>query len=287
MEESYSLQKENRNKLFLVLFLFLVINLKNFHDLFLVWTSNEDYGHGFIILPISLYLIWKKREKLLSQPASQTWWGWVIVACWAIAYSIGTIGNISTIGYLSMILFPIGAMSVLISGQAAMLILFPAFFILFMFPIPSEVYTRVTNPLMLLSTGISFNFLSSLQIPLLQEGNLLILPNYTMEVVNACSGLRSLMTIMALSLIIGYTMTASKLLRTIFFFISIPIAILGNVIRLSATVMLAYFFSPQVAEGFTHTFAGIVTFFISLVILYTCMEIILWFSKKREPSPSS
>jgi exosortase len=245
--------------------------------------SNEDYGHGFAILPIVLYLIWRKKEVLLGETVNPSKWGVIAFILWIFFYAIGSIGHISTIVDLSMILFLLGAFAVLLNIQAMKAVIFPVFFMVFMFPIPSEIYTRVTNPLMLLATSLSFRFVSALNIPILMEGNLLSLPNYSMQVVNACSGIRSLMMIMALSLLIGYIMTTSNLIRVFFFLISLPIAIFDNIFRISTTILLAYFCSPRVAEGFAHMLAGIVVFIVSLVILYGCMELILWFTKTKEP----
>jgi len=247
-----------------------------------VWSSDQDYGHGFLILPMSLYLLWKKREELISQPIHPSQWGIGILTFWAFLYAVGLIGQISTIEDVSMLFFPIGAVAVLINRNAARIFLFPAFFMIFMFPIPSEIYTRVTNPLLLVSTTMSFHILDALNLPVLQEGNLLTLPNYTMQVVLACSGIRSLLSILALAFIMGYLMTPSNILRLIFFFIAVPIAILGNITRITVTALLAYLVSPGAAEGYSHTFAGLVTFGLSFILLYGCMEFIAWFSRKRE-----
>lgn len=224
---------------------------------------------------------------MIALPAATSPWGYVLMVVWAFFYMVGIVGHISTAANLSMIFFFIGAFGVLIGGQAVRIILFPAFFLIFMFPIPSEIYTRVTNPLMLISTNISFHLLSFMDIPVLREGNLLSLPNYNMKVVNACSGIRSMMSIMAITLLIGYLNIPSKMIRAAFFCVSIPIAMFGNIFRITATALLAYFHSPQAAEGFSHTFAGIVTFFISLLILFGCVQVTTWYSEKRKQSFSS
>jgi len=274
-------------KLFLILILLALIYFTTFTELFQVWNSNEDYSHGFFILPISLYLIWRRREEILSQPATPERWGYALMALWVVTYIIGTVGHISTFANVSMIIFVIGAFAILINGRAAHIVLFPAFFMIFMFPIPSEIYARVTNPLMLISTNISFHILSILDVPILKEGNLLFLPNYKMEVVNACSGIRSMLAIMAITLLVGYLYIGSKVIRAVFFLVSVPIALFGNVFRITSTALLAYFYSPQAAEGFSHTFAGIVTFFISFLIICGCIQVVLWYSEKRKPSFSS
>lgn len=281
--EDMSMDTKNiKVRLALIFISFILVYYNTFNSLIKIWNSNEDYSHGFIILPISLYLIWRNKDSILSLKPSPTFMGYFFLGLWALVYLAGMVGKISTLTNLSMILFPLGAFSFLLGGEAAYLILFPSFFMIFMFPIPSEVYTRITNPLLLISTDLSFRFLSLFEIPIMKEGNLLTLPNYSMEVVNACSGIRSMIAIMAITLLAGYMSISSKILRSIFFLISIPIAMFGNVVRISITALIAYYLSPKLAEGYSHTFAGIVTFILSISILYGCIKVILWYSKKKE-----
>jgi len=269
-------------KLFVILTLSVLLYFTVFRELIQVWSTNEDYGHGFFILPISLYLIWQKRGELLSRPAGTSRWGYPLLVLWAPAYVIGSVGHISTVAYASMLLFITGSCAVLVGGKVLRLILFPVLFLVFMFPIPSELYLRVTNPLMLAATDVSFRLVDMMGIPILRDGNLLTLPNYSMEVVDACSGIRSMIAIMAITLLIGYFTIPSLIVRTVFFFVSIPIAMLGNVFRITTTALLAYFYTPQAAEGFSHTFAGIATFLLSILILFGCIQVVQWYSGKRK-----
>jgi exosortase len=264
--------------------LFVVLYFNTLSKLIDLWSTNEDYGHGFFVIPIILYLLWKKAEEFSPEPYEPARWGTALVAIWALLYSLGSVGQIATITYASMIVFPIAAVATLINAKTSLAILAPAGFMIFMFPVPSEVYTRVTNPLLLMSTTISFQVLDILQIPVLRDGNVLTLPNYTMEVVQACSGIRSLMSIMALAFIMAYLMIKSNVFRAAFFLMSIPVAIIGNILRISITALLAYYISPKAAEGFSHILAGIVVFMFSCLLLFFCLELILWLSKKREPS---
>jgi len=271
-------------KLFILIISFIVLYIPTFRELIELWATNEDYGHGFLILPISLYLVWRRRDELSRLPINPSNWGIALIALWGFFYVLGSIGNISNFTYLSLLLFPIGTVLTLFSGQAVRKILFPTFFLLFMFPVPSEIYAKITNPLLLISTNMSFKILTVLNLPVLQEGNILTLPNYTMKVVLACSGIRSIVTIMALALLVGYLMTSSNIIRAVIFIISIPIAILGNVLRITVTALLAHFVSLQAAEGYSHTFAGLVTFAVSLIILYGSTELILWLSNTTVPT---
>lgn len=271
----------------LIVCLFILIYFPELSDLMSIWASNEDYGHGFFILPLTIYLIWRKKAELSVLPSEPSAWGIVLVGVWTVLYGAGMIGHISTITNLSMVIFPIAAVATLFSGRAAIMILGPVVFMVFMFPIPSEVYTRVTNPLLLISTTMSFHMLVLFHVPVFQDGNLLTLPHYTMEVVQACSGIRSLLSIMALAFLMGSLMMTNRVLGVVFFLTSVPVAILGNVLRITLTAFLAYHISPRAAEGFAHTLAGIVTFAFSFLLLFGCMEFILWLSRKNEPSPSS
>lgn len=275
-------QRKIKEKSFLIIASFIVLYFGTFQQLIQTWSSSEDYGHGFVILPISLYLIWKKKEILLNERIEPSGWGYIFMILWIVFYVFGIVGNISTLADISMIMFLIGSVSVLIGRGTVKEVIFPICFLLFMFPIPSEIYIRITNPLMLFATGTSYYLLGIFNIPILKEGNLLFLPNYSMEVVNACSGIRSLSMITALALLIGYFTTTSNSIRVLFFIISIPIAIFGNVLRITITALLAYFWSTRAAEGFSHTIAGLVTFLVSLGILYGCMELVSWSSKTRE-----
>lgn len=271
----------------LIIVLYGLLYFSTLRDLVSLWSSNEDYGHGFFVIPVSLYLIWRRRRDIVGGMDGPSRWGPVLLAAWAVFYGIGTIGHITTVTNLSMLVFPMAAAATLVSGTAARIIAWPVLFTAFMFPTPSEIYTRVTNPLLLMSTTVSFHILSAFGLPVLQEGNLITLPNYAMEVVQACSGIRSLVTIMALAYLMCFFMSAAGLLRVLFFVMAVPVAILGNILRITATALIAYMVSPSAAEGFSHTLAGLVTFSFSFVLLYACMELVQWHSRTREQQSSS
>lgn len=283
-------KSEDRIKVFylvLIIVLFVLMYYFTLTDLISLWLSNEDYGHGFFVIPITLYLIWRKREILSKLPLKPTKYGYGLLALWAVLYGVGLVGHISTILYLSMVVFPLASVATLISGSASLMILGPIVFMIFMFPVPSEIYTRVTNPLLLISTTASYHILHMIDIPVLQEGNLLTLSNYSMKVVQACSGIRSLLSIMALAFLMSSIMIKNRLIGSVFFLTSIPVAILGNILRITITALLAYYVSPRAAEGFAHTVAGITTFVFSFLLLYWFMEFILWVSREKEPSSLS
>ena len=267
---------------FIVLSIFVVLYYSSFIDLLNIWNTQEDYSHGYLIIPISLYLLWRKKSIIVNQPVQPTNLGLIPMVLWACLYFIGIIGQVATFVYVSQILFLIGV-SLFIAGRSVTkAILFPILFLVFMYPIPSEIYVKLTGPLKLFATTYSVNILSILNVPVIQEGNLINLPEYSMKVVEACSGLRSLLSVIALSFLIGYLFFESYLYRVILFILSVPIAIIGNISRIVVTALLAYHVSPAYAEGFAHTMAGLMAFGVSLLILYCVVYIIRWIPIKRD-----
>lgn len=254
--------------------IFTLLYASTFMDLFQVWSTDEDYSHGFLIIPVSLYLVWRKRADLLDQPLKHSRWGFVILAVWAVMYFLGYAGNISTFVTYSMIVLIFGIFMTIAGYEITKMVLFPILFLLFMLPIPSEIYTMMTNPMKLVATTASVWILQLLDLPVYQEGNLIHLPNYSMQVVVACSGIRSLISIVALGLLMGYVIFNSNLRRVMLFIFSLPISVFGNVLRITITGLLAYYVSSEMAEGYSHTMAGLVTFALSFVMLLLGVYII-------------
>lgn len=255
-----------------------------FMDLFVLWSTSEDYSHGFLVIPVAVYLVWRRRQDILSAAASASGsrtLGWVLCVLWVVLFVVGSVGRIVTVKNLSLVILPIAATAAVLGQAASRFMVVPSFFMVFMFPVPSEIYTRVTNPLLLISTTASFHILNALGIPVLQEGNLLSLPGYTMEVVQACSGIRSLVTITALAYLMAALMLRGFLQSALLLVASVPTAIAGNILRISVTALLAYHVSTGAAEGFSHTLAGIATFIVALAALSLCMILIRWILEPR------
>lgn len=262
--------------------LFVILYAQTLHAFIQAWSSNEDYGHGFLILPISLYLIWRKRHVLIEIAPRPAAWGSILILIWIVLYFIGNVGRIETISGFSMLFFLLGSLAYLLGSRIMQVHLFPVLFLVFMFPIPSEIYSRLTNPLMLLSSAASFHVLDTLNLPVLRDGNIISLPNYTMEVVTACSGIRSIISILAMAMIMGYLFLSSNIMRGLLGVLAVPIAMIGNIFRIVVTALLVFYVSPQSAEGFSHSLSGVLTFLLALLLLVGCLELIQWFGKKRE-----
>ncbi len=254
-----------------------------FRELIHSWMNDEDYSHGFLILPISLYLVWRMRAKLLAEERRPHYgMGSLLLLVWGILYFIGDVGHIYTLTAASFMFFLFGLAIFLAGFSITHHLIFPIAFLVFMMPVPSEIYTRMTNPMMLTVTTISTFILQMISVPVLQDGNLISLPNYSMRVIQACSGVRSLISVSALALLIGYITFPSNIKRLALLFFAIPVAFVNNVVRVVVTALLAFHVSPVYAEGFSHSFAGFMTFALSLAMISLGVVFLQWISPTQD-----
>jgi len=173
-----------------------------------------------------------------------------------------------------MLLTIIGA--VWLMGGTLMLrkMAFPLFLLFFMVPIPTVIYNQITFPLQILASRLADGALTVLGVPVLREGNILDLPSQRLSVVEACSGMRSLLSLTFLSLVYGYFFEKRAGVRIALFFATIPIAIVANGSRVTLTGLLSQI-KPEYAEGFFHESTGWVIFMVALAILIFVHQILV------------
>jgi exosortase len=240
------------------------------------WSSSDDYSHGFLIVPLSFYILWQKRDEIRKVKIRPTWLVFPLVLLSLVSYIFADYAEIQTLSPLAMILFLGSSLFFLFGKQFFKVCSFPLFLLLFMVPVPAQIYAELTIPLQLFVTKTTALILSFIGIPHLREGNVLHLPEHTMQVVQACSGLRSIMSLLTLGVVIGYFSLASNLLRTILFVFAIPIAILVNVVRLLLIVIILYYYNFDLASGMPHTVLGILVFCLAIlffILLRRCLTL--------------
>ncbi|MFY9399721.1 MAG: exosortase/archaeosortase family protein [Desulfomonilia bacterium] len=259
----------------------VVLYASTFYELARTWVSNENCGHGFLIIPASLYLAWHRRRRVANRPLCPSRLGIPVMAIWAGLYLLGTGARIMTLACFSFIVFVPGVLLCTAGRRITRIMLFPAAFLAFMIPIPSEVYSLVTSPLQLTTTGLSSLVLGWLGIPVLKDGILIHLPNCSMQVATACSGLRSLVFVMALSVLMGYLFFSSNIERALLFMLAVPAAVLGNVLRITLTGLMAYTAAPGTVTGLSHLMAGMLTFCLSFALLFGAAVLIRWIERER------
>lgn len=231
------------------------------------WGTNEDYSHGYFIPVLSAYFIWSMRyqlEKIEVRPNNA---GLILIGIGLLQLVVGKVGSELFLQRTSLILVLIGVILFLLGWEYFKKLLFPIFYMVFMIPLPAIVWNNIAFPMQLFSSAITEQVVYLFGIPIFREGNVLHLPETTLEVVAACSGLRSLMTMFALSSALAFMSRLNKLGKFIQFTSAAPIAVIANIIRLTGTAILASRFGPEVAHGFLHDFSGIVVFVLGLSLL--------------------
>jgi exosortase len=231
------------------------------------WYKDPDYGHGFIVPLLTAFLLWQRRDKLREIPRRPSFWGMVIVALSLGLLFLGSLGAELFLTRISMIGTLCGLI-VYFSGWALLRAMaFPIAFLFFAIPIPVLIYNEIVFPLQFIASRFATSTLELLNIfPIMREGNVLIMPNMRLEVVEACSGIRSLMSLLALAAGYGYLAERSVPVRWILFLSMIPLAIISNGTRVMITALMAHYIGPQAAEGFMHEFSGWVIFVVATAL---------------------
>lgn len=262
---------KNNPTLYLVisfLIVFIAVFWPTFRNLFSVWSGSDEYSHGFFIIPISLYITWQKKAILLEEPVNKSFTGFVVAAVSLCLYFVSKIAGIYTFENLFFVSFIFGGVAYLFGSKITKKLAFPLFFLLWMIPFPAQLYSAATIPLQLMVTKVSVVLLHLFDIPVLREGNVIKLPEHTLEVVQACSGLRSMISLFTLSLVYGYFTLNSITLRTLLFFSSIPISILVNIIRVAIMGIALHMYNYDLTHGTIHTYFGVFLFIFALLFLY-------------------
>src|ERR1022692_452961 len=237
------------------------------------WDSDPDMGHGFFVPLVAGFIVWQKRAELLALKPAPNWWGLAVVLYGALQLWIATLGAELFLARTALVISIIGIV-LLLGGTAWVRALgFPLFLLFFMIPIPTVVYNSITFPLQLLASRVSTEALNLMQIPVLREGNVLELAEQKLSVVEACSGIRSLLSLTFLSLVYGYFFESKVWMRVVLFVSTIPIAIVANASRVTLTGVLTEY-KPELAEGFFHTASGWVIFMVALAILIGLHQIL-------------
>ncbi len=231
------------------------------------WYTDADYSHGFIVPLLSLYLIWQRREKLRAIPRRPSLWGMVIVIASIGLLFLGSLGAELFLARISILGVICGLIVYFVGSSVLRAMAFPVGFLLFAIPIPVLIYNQIVFPLQFIASKFATSALETLNIfPIMREGNVLIMPNMRLEVVEACSGIRSLMSLLALAAGYGYLAERSTVVRWILFLAMIPLAIISNGTRVMITALMAHYIGPQAAEGFMHEFSGWVIFVVATAL---------------------
>ncbi len=234
------------------------------------WNNNPDYSHGFLVPFLSAYFIWERWKALSDETPSPSIWGIGLLSLGLFSLVVGLIGAELYVQRASLIVVLSGLVLLILGWKYLWLLSFPIGFLIFMIPLPAIVVNAIAFPLQLFAAQTATFCLFSLGIPVLREGNLIMLATTTLEVAEACSGLRSLLSLLALGTVYGYFSQDVMWKRWMLVILSVPIAIVANAFRVSGTGILAHYFGAEAAEGFYHTFEGWLVFVVAFMLLFVC-----------------
>lgn len=233
------------------------------------WWQDPNFSHGFFVPAFAGYVIWERRRKLSSLPVIASWWGLTIIAASLAVLIVGVTGAELFLSRSSLLFLLAGLVVYFLGWRYFRELLFPWACLFLMIPIPAIIFNQIAFPLQLLASRFASWVLALMNVPVLREGNLLQLPAMTLEVVQACSGIRSLVSLATLAVIYGYFMESRLSRRVVLVLAAAPIAILANGSRVVGTGLLVHYWDPGRAEGFFHMFEGWVIFVLSLAMLFS------------------
>jgi len=230
------------------------------------WWSEPDYGHGFFVPLFSCYILW--RERLTKSEIKPSNFGFAVMLGGVGLLLLGSLGSELFISRFSLLVLLAGMILFLAGWNTLRTVSFPLSYLIWMIPIPVIIYNQITFPLQLVASRLATAWLELVQVPVLRDGNVLVMSNYSLEVVEACSGIRSLMTLIALAVAYGHLAEPRRWVRYVLALLMIPIAIVTNAIRILGAGMLAHRYGPATAEGFLHEFSGWVIFVSALILMF-------------------
>jgi exosortase len=243
------------------------------YDMAREWWTDEDMGHGFFVPVLAGYIVWQKRDRLMSLRSERNSWGLVLVLWGALQLVAGTLGAELFVARTAFLIALVGVILFLGGTEYLKELAFPLFLLIFMIRIPAIIYRQITFPLQLFASEVAEKALSVAGIPVLREGNVLELASQRLSVVEACSGIRSLLSLSFLSVIYAYFFDSKVWMRGVLLVLTIPIAVAANAFRVTMTGVVSEY-KREFAQGIFHSMEGWVVFLIALVILVATHRLI-------------
>jgi exosortase len=262
-------------------FVFVIVYFQVFVSLVKAWIRTPEFSHGFLIPLVSAFIVFHRRNKLKSVNLRPNVWGILVLAFGLLMYIFGMLGKIEIAFQFSLIV-SIGGLILLFGGRELTLqLLFPVGFLIFMIPIPESIEVLITGPMKLFATKSAVGISQAMGIPVLREGNIIHLSGLSLFVQDACSGLRSVISLLPLGIIFAYFTKRSRSKRLLIVAITIPIALIANILRIWLTILGSIYFGEKLAMGYFHEFSGLSIFVFAFVCLIIFGRSLDWILRER------
>jgi exosortase len=238
------------------------------------------YSHGYLVPFISLALIYLKRNKLKTLKYDSATFGLILIIISLISYILTLVLNIGFMGGMLFLLTLVGLSLYLGGISFTKEIWFPLFFLIFMIPLPRILVIHISFKMKLLAAEAGTYLINKLGIAAFCDGSIIYLPNTSLTVGSPCSGLRSLIALLGLGTLFAYLADLPKIKKYILFLASIPLALLGNILRITLLLWVAYKYGSEVATGKFHDYSGYAIFVFTLLGLIGVNKLLQWKKKK-------
>ncbi|MBI4443385.1 MAG: exosortase [Acidobacteria bacterium] len=245
------------------------------------WWNNPDYSHGLVLPFVAVYLIWRRKEEWSRQPVAPSNFGLLVMLGGLSLLFLGELGAEFFLTRVSLLVLLCGLVLFFLGWNHFRLAAFPIALLLLAIPLPAVIFYQITFPLQLLASHLGAFLLETSRVPVLREGNLIVLPNVTLEVVEACSGIRSLFSLLTLTVLYGYFFESRLWMRMLLIVLTVPLALFCNGLRITGTGLLTQYVDPASAESFFHGFSGWFIFVVALVSLFTIHRTLVLFGRER------
>lgn len=236
---------------------------RTFVTLVRTWETNPNYSHGYIIPPVVVFLFWREWRRFIANIGSGSAWGLVLIVAALLGHVVSIrAGIFMTQGY-SFVLLLFGLCLFIFGAPATKRVWFPLGYLVFMLPMPPYLVNVVSFQLKVFAARAGSFAAVKMGIPLVRSGMTIHLPGGSLRIADPCSGLRSLIALVALGALFGYLSNGKVWKRVVLFVSSVPLAVAANIVRISMLCLVASLWGIDAALGFFHDFSGLMLFLIA------------------------
>ena len=232
------------------------------------WGSDQNFSHGYFVPLFSAFVIWQDRDRLARVNRHPNWSGVALIVPGLALLILGQLGAELFLSRSSLLLVLAGFVVLFGGWSFFRALLFPWAFLFLMIPIPAIIFNQITFPLQILASKLAAATLPLFGVPVLRQGNVMTLASQVLQIAEACSGIRSLMSLVTLAIIYGYLMERRVWIRYVLAIAAVPVAVAANSFRVISTGLMVEYWDPEKAEGYFHSSWGWIVFVVSLLMLY-------------------